>query len=86
MATKLADELMAALGSRFDIHSGEDVTAILNLYVSTPSLAKLANTDNVPEALSLSKGHKKLCPTLPNEAGGDKAAGSPGASITAVPE
>jgi hypothetical protein len=86
VAAKLADELMAALGSRFDTLSGEDVTAILDLYVSTPSVVKPANANYVPESTRFSNGHKKLYLILLNEAGGDKATGSPGASIKAVPE
>ena len=86
MATELADELMAALGSCFDTLSGEFVTAILDLYISTPSVAKTADADDVPEAPSLPNGLEKLCPPLPNEAGGDEAAGSPGASVKAVQE
>jgi len=58
VATELADELMAALGSRFNTLSGEDVTAIFDLYISTVSVAKTADADIVPEVLSLSNGLK----------------------------
>jgi hypothetical protein len=48
MATELADELMTALGSHFDTFSGEDVTTILDLYESTPSVAKPASATMCP--------------------------------------
>ena len=65
VVTELADELMAVLGSPFDTLSGEDVTAILDLYAHTPSVAKTAYAKDVPEAPSLFNG-LKLCPTLLN--------------------
>jgi hypothetical protein len=77
---------MTPLRSRFDTLSSEDVTAILDLYISTLNVAKRANANNVPKAQRLSIRLKKLHPPLPNEAGADEAMGSPGPSVKAVPE
>ena len=51
VVAELADALMAALGSCFESLSGEDVTAIFELYEATPSVASMADAVEVPEAL-----------------------------------
>ena len=77
---------MVALGPRFVSLGGEDVTAILELYEATPSAATMAKAVEVHEAPDSVAEQQKSSPPLPNEAGGDEAAGSPSASVNAVPE
>jgi hypothetical protein len=50
VAAKLAGTLMVALGSRFESLSGEDVTAILELYEAAPSAAMTAEAVKVHKA------------------------------------
>ena len=86
VAAKLADALMVALGSRFESLSGEDVTAILELYEAALSAAMTAEAVKVHEAMNSVAKQRGSSPPSPNEAGGDEAAGSPSASIDAVQE
>ena len=50
VAAELVDELMVALGPHFESLSDEDVTAILELYEATPSVATTAEAVMVHEA------------------------------------
>ena len=81
VAVKLADVLVAALGPFFVFFSGEDVTAIFELYKATPSVATMANAVKVPEAPDSVAEQQESHPPSPYEAGGDEAAGSPAASV-----
>jgi ribosomal protein S12 methylthiotransferase accessory factor YcaO len=80
VAAKLADALMAALGSRFESLSSEDVTAIFELYEATLSVVAAADAVEVPEASNSVAEQQAYRPSSPYEAGGDEAAGSPAAS------
>lgn len=87
VAAELADAVMAALGSRFEGLSDEDVRILADLYTAAPSAA-MATADAVeepdgPTALA-EQAHDP--PRLPEGAGGDVAAGSPATSVLAVPE
>jgi hypothetical protein len=82
VAAKLADELMVALGSRFESRSGEDVSAILELFKATPSVMTTAEAVMVHKAPASVAEQQN--PPLLNEAGGDEAVGSPAASVKPV--
>ena len=68
-AAEMADELMAAFGSRFDTLIGKDVTVILDLYMVTPNVNAMTDPKTMPEAVSLSDELEQLRPPSPNEAG-----------------
>ena len=55
ITAKLADALMAALCPHFESLSGEDATAILELYEATLSVAMTAEAVNVPEVHSFAE-------------------------------
>ena len=72
VAAELVDALMVALGSRFETLSGEDVTAIFELYEATSSAAMTAKTVKVPEAPDSVAEQQRSSPPTPNKAGGDE--------------
>ena len=74
VATKLAEAVMAALGSCFERLSNEDVCTLAELYTAAPSGPNLL-AEQAPDS-----------PRLPPAVGGDEAAGSPTPSVAAAPE
>jgi len=87
VAAELVDAMMAALRNRFECLSNEDVRILADLYTAAPSAAT-TTADAVaelegPNALAEQEADS---PCLPIEVGGDEAAGSPAASVSAVPE
>jgi hypothetical protein len=53
VATELADAVMAALGSRFECLSDEDVCILVDLYTAAPSAATtMANAVMEPEGMT----------------------------------
>ena len=81
ISTEVVDALMVALGSHFESLSGKDVTAIFELYEAAPSAETTAKAVKVHEALDTVAEQQGFSPPLPNEAGGDEAAGSPSDSM-----
>ena len=87
VAAELADAVMAALGSRFERLSDEDVRILAELYTAAPSTATtMADAVVVPEGPNLLAERAPDSPRSPSEAGGDKAAGSPTPSVAAAAE
>jgi hypothetical protein len=87
VAAELADAVMAALGSRFERLSDEDVCTLTELYTAAPSAATTtADTVVEPEGPNVLAERETGTPHSPVEAGGDKAAGSPTPSVAATPE
>jgi len=87
VATELADAVMAALGSRFERLSDEDVRILAELYTAAPSAA-MTTADAVvePKGPNVLAERETGSPHSPVEAGGDEAAGSPTHSVAAAPE
>jgi hypothetical protein len=85
VAAELADAVMAALGSCFACLSDEDICILADLYTTAPSAA-MTTADAViePEGPNTLAKQEHGTPHLPAEASGDKAAGSPAASIATV--
>ncbi len=85
VAAELADAVMAALGSRFDELADEDVRTLADLFIAAPSAAKTTanavGAHGVPAPLDERESSK---PLLSFKAGGDEAAGSPAASVSAA--
>jgi hypothetical protein len=87
VAVKLADAVMAALGNCFERLSNEDVRILTDLYTTAPSAATMTTNAVVePEGPNVLAKQVNNPPSLPVKGGGDAAAGSPAASISAVPE
>jgi hypothetical protein len=86
-AAELVDAVMAALGNCFECLSNEDVRILAELYTAAPSAATtMANAVVELEGPTVLAKRDKDPPRLPVEVGGDEAAGSPAASITAMHE
>ena len=79
------DALMVTLRNRFKSLSSEDVQAIGDLYTITLSTMTTANANPVNRMIKLSPGPAKQVKInpVPVEPGGDKACGSPAASVAA---
>ena len=87
VAAELADAVMAALGSRFERLSDEDVRILAELYTAAPSAATtMADAVVEPEGPNLLAERAPDSPRSPPEAGGDEAAGSPTPSVAAAAE
>ena len=87
MAAKLADAVMAALGSRFERLSDEDVRILADLYTAALSAATTtADAVMEPEGPNVLAERETGTPHSPVEAGGDEAAGSPTPSVVVAPE
>ena len=87
LAAKLADAVMAALGSCFERLSDEDVRILTELYTAVPSAATTTSNAVVePEGPTVLAERETGTPHSPVEAGGDEAAGSLTPSVAAAPE
>jgi hypothetical protein len=85
VAPKLAFAVMAALGSRFEQLAYEDQVTIAELYTTAPSAATMtADAAAAPKGPSTLTEREQCSPLSSLETGGDEAARSPAASITAV--
>jgi hypothetical protein len=78
---------MAALGSRFERLSDEEVCILAELYTAALSAATMtADAVAEPEGPNILAERETAAPHSPVEAGGDEAAGSPTPSVAAAPE
>jgi hypothetical protein len=87
VAAELADAVMAALGSRFERLSDEDVRILAKLYTAAPSaVITTADAAVEPEGPNVLTEQETGTPHSPAEASGDEATGSPTPSVVAPPE
>jgi hypothetical protein len=84
VAAELAFAVMAALGSRFEQLADEDQLTLAELITAAPSAAKATDDTVAARVGPGSLAERDSSPPLfPSWMGGDEAAGSPAASVTA---
>ena len=73
--------MMSALRNHYECLSDKDISLFVDMYTATPSVVMtMADAVMVPDGLNKLTEQEQCRPCSPNE-----AAGSPAASITAVP-